>query len=250
MTGAGSRRVWSKVVSMSTGFAIAFLLAGPVGAEQGKPAGAKPAGPKPPSGAPKGKPPGPGPRLGTLGKAVPPPRVARWHVNRHYWHPVYRPVVTRNVWTTTGYPYYVGGTSYYLVDEPTVTPGTSSTEPTDTDVAYSQLAELVDMVHEWRTLNESSTLQDRLPGERAKMPAALQDTIKQIKSDNQEFDRTTRTVMHRLSAGLRADTDLEKARTVLTRLIETADKLPTSPREPGQGPARKGTERAGARAPQ
>jgi len=197
---------------------------------------------RPPGRAKPGpRPPGPKKRLGKL----PPGRVIKarhkplWAHRRRvirrarYWHPYYGARYPRWVWPYLGYKYYVGGTDYVIVKEPTVVTETAgqtvqTVTPGPTDVGseqrYCQIQELVDLVHQWRTMNESAALHRRLPRENA--PQEVLTIISAIKERNQLFDRATRSAMRELAEGRSAQADLDAARKYLAELVELVESLP------------------------
>lgn len=225
-----------------------------------KPAGrpAKPAGKagprKAPRGAPaKGKPSGPKAR-GPGGPGAKPPRGIvkprarkgphrRYVRGARYWRPyhVHRPA-TPVVYTTLGYPYYVGGTSYVYVPSSSsgqsvsppsetviVSPGSESSEAfvssaDQVDDPYIQILELVELSHEWRTMNESPSVHERITS--AQAAGEVSDVISSIRDYNLEFDKVTRDAMRKLSKGHSAALELASARDYLEELIELVDKLP------------------------
>jgi len=202
---------------------------------------------KPPHGAPGNvhRPGGPGAKP-PLGKARPTPRKYphRHYVRRlNYWQPfsVRRPSAPA-VYTSLGYPYYVGGTNYVFApsgdsgqsDTPSgetviLPPSSESSEAMvsvegPVDDPYVQMLELIDMTHEWRTMNESPAVHERLSSAQASGEAG--DVISSIHDDNLQFDQLTRDAMRKLSGGHSAAMELSSARDYLEELIELMDKLP------------------------
>ncbi len=229
---------WLSAVLAAAGVAALSLVTVPlVGAAEPGPRPGPARGPKPPAGAHRAGAPKPGPR-GPAPKHVPPGKVHHWHGTRYYWSPVYVPKASRYVWGATGYPYYIGGTSYTVIQEPASGLQTSaeSGDPQGTSsVLYGQILELTAMVHEWRTLNESSEFQMRLPPDTADVPADSADVVKKIKQYNQRFDTVSRAGMQKIAAGQPADSELDQARTTLDSLIEVVDKLPAPPKRKQAG---------------
>lgn len=139
-----------------------------------------------------------------------------------YWHSYHRAKPKTWVWSHLGYRYYVGGSSYVVA--PTV----------DSDVEVSaevsermvQMQELVELIHEWRGLNESQEVHQRLP--EATTDEALAATIKSIQAENEAFDRVTREAMQRLSEGNSAEAELAAANGHMEKLAELVEALPTA----------------------
>jgi len=143
------------------------------------------------------------------------PKVKAPFVKRHrYWLPYYRVKTPVYVWQDLGYTYYVGGTDYVLPAE------------TDSEAAkrLKQIQELTDLVHEWRTINESSEVHERLPGPDA--PAEARAVVANIRAENEEFDRVTRQAMLDLAEGRSAEIRLTSARSHLNKIIELVESLP------------------------
>ncbi len=155
-----------------------------------------------------------------------------WRAKRKYWHSRYAP--KRTVYVATGYPYYVGGTTY-TVSQPPVTvhetlvatpdPEASVSGQAD-DGGYLELLELTDMVHEWRTLNESAEFQKRVAAADEDEGSGTTQLLAKIQRTNQAFDRASRLAMQKAAAGQDAEAELTKARDALEDLVELADQLP------------------------
>jgi hypothetical protein len=203
---------------------------------------AAPPGPRPAPGPRAGGPRPPvhgGPRAGVYGPAGRPVTAAKpyhWHASRYYWSPSYLATAPTYVWPVTGYPYYIGGTSYTVVSEPAqgapvVSAAGDSTG--NSDVSYSQLLEFVAMVHEWRTLNESPRVQERLPADPAAVPDSVAAVLAQVKKYNQEFDTVSRTGMQKISSGQTAEAELNRSRAALDSLIRSVEKLPPGSKAKG-----------------
>ncbi len=214
---------------------------------------APPARGVPPKKPAKRPPARPGPKPGTVrpsqpkhppAKAKPLRRAGRYkrYVRRpRYWQPHYRVKTPPTIWRDIGYRYYVGGTGYVAV--PTVVPveageapappaeGPAEEEELDT---YVQIQELVELVHEWRTMNESPSVHQRLPS--AGAPAELAEVIAEIRKQNHEFDKQTRAAMRKLAGGESAESELESARASLEKVMELVESLPPG-REGRLGPA-------------
>jgi hypothetical protein len=160
-----------------------------------------------------------------------------------YWHPYYRhrPQWQIYAWNVVGYPYYPGGTNYVVqptrrtipesvpqVDK-TVRPirGLSKRKVSD---RYVQLQEITDIIHEWRTLNESVEVHERV---RMAMETSVhQPLVDSIKKTNKEFDQATRNAMYKLSSGRKADQELAEASRRLNQLQQMVKKLPAPPKPP------------------
>lgn len=170
----------------------------------------------------------------------------RYVRNARYYHPQYKVKPAPTTWRRIGYPYYVGGTSYVIApdaddtdsrsepqaDASPATPPpvvasveTESFDETDDNAAetYAQIQELVEIVHEWRTLNESPTLHERLPSE---ADAEHEAAISAIRRANERFDAATRQAMIQLAQGTSAEAELHAAQAGLEKLIELTEKLP------------------------
>ncbi len=201
-----------------------------------------PGGPKP---GPRPKPPKPAPRAAGPKRPGPKPRPARptprlpkaprklhrraWR----YWHPRYVGPRIKPVWQHTGYKYYIGGTGYVVVPQP----GASETEvaalsgePSESDVQIGerlvQLQQLTELIHEWRTLNESPAFHERVRTAEATASDETKATLNSIRHDNRDFDSTVRAAMQQLVKGESAEKHVDDARDALERLMDLADKLP------------------------
>ncbi len=233
---AGRSFRWWLVGGMVLSLAVAEgVSAAPPGARP-RPRG----GPKPSGKAPKARPAHPG-RPPVKGRAHPPKHRGKYHKPHYYrgkhryWHPVYTTtVVPKRTYTVLGYPYYVGGTNYTTVVEvpaaeaqTVVTPAPEAQSSlSDESVRYSQVLELTEMVHEWRTMNESPEFQARVAAAEAAGSAESRQRISDIKAQNQRFDRWSREAMQTLVAGKDADGQVAQARKALERLTEIAEALP------------------------
>jgi len=142
------------------------------------------------------------------------------HVRRrNYWHTrTTRPAV----YTNLGYGYYVGGTSYVTQPTATTTVGTPLTGAVGD--RYKQIQELVDMVHEWRSMNESSEVHKRLPTSDVPMETAT--TLRSIRTENGQFDKVSREAMRELAAGRSAKTQIASAQAHLDTLTKLLTSLP------------------------
>jgi len=244
----------SAVASVVAGFVLSLVAADLVNAASARPPrpAGKPKGPKP--GGPRAKP-GPRPPTG----ARKPPRTVRpghpkyrkrvhWRAKRRYWHPRYVATGTRYVYTSTGYPYYVGGTSYTVIQPPVGVEvsderpvvAQEQVEVSEGDVAYCQMLELTEMIHEWRTLNESPEFQERIPPDHVNPPPQIKRLVEKVKDLNSRFDQLSRQAIKDLVAGKDAERELEQAKSTLEDLIEAAEELPEPPRRrPSSGDGKK-----------
>jgi len=192
-------------------------------APPGRPA-ARPRAPKPPTALPKkpsqplppkaeparppAKPNRPGP-----GPAPRPPSAAHRHPARWAWYRPYEPKMVR-VWPVIRYPYYAGGASYVAAPWRADTSDDPAVSQDDPQVAerYAQLQELVELVCQWRMLNESSVVHQRIA------PTEAAQTLRQWAQLNASFDRTTRAAMTQLVLGKSAAEPLRQAREHLAQL--------------------------------
>jgi hypothetical protein len=209
----------------------------------------------PPGGAPPGPRPGRprphgGPRPGTPGvgppgkPALPPGKSGNVDANRRryyygrprYWYPTYTPKVIHGVYGVTGYPYYVGGTSYTVIQAPSgdtsgaAQPAPSESATGELDSRYNQMLELTDMIFEWRTLNESPEFQERIPDRDAEVSDEVKQLVRKISRANRDFDRLSRQAMQKLAGGQDASREVDRARDVLDRLMAAAEDLPAPPK--------------------
>jgi hypothetical protein len=160
-----------------------------------------------------------------------------------YWHPYYRhrPRWQVYAWEEVGYPYYPGGTHYIVLLSQASVPKEIPEVDTkvkpirglgkrQVDDRYVQMQEITDVVHEWRTLNESVELHERV---RMAMDASLyKSLVESIQKTNKQFDRATRNAMYKLSCGHKADDELAEASRQLSQLQQLAKKLPAPPEHP------------------
>lgn len=157
---------------------------------------------------------------------------------RRYWHPGYKYRYNTWVWKTTGYRYYPEGDRYVVFERPPIVlkeGGDASTESAqaaapDSNIArrYAHIQELTELVHEWRTLNESPSMHDRMSQAKSLTYASTIPIMGNFKGINEEFDRVTRAAMYELAEGRPADAHVEKARHILNDLTKLAEALPTS----------------------
>ncbi|MHC4445678.1 MAG: hypothetical protein ACYTF1_01105 [Planctomycetota bacterium] len=149
-----------------------------------------------------------------------------------YWHRFRikgRPITTYRV---IGYPYYIGGTSYTITahfsseDTGTSEDAATVTSPTQSRAGdnYAKLQELVEMIHEWRTINESPEVHQRVAS--ANQSQDNKNKVESIKNKNREFDKITRLAMLKISQGKEAQAQIEAARNQLNQLIELVESLP------------------------
>jgi hypothetical protein len=168
----------------------------------------------------------------------------------HYWHPRYVARPSPTVWRTIGYPYYVGGSDYVVVTPPAETgnetyevvpvpvPAEAPTDSTDprsagaeggteentTEGRYLEMQELADLIHEWRTMNESPLVHERI----ASGDELDENLLNRISRENQQFDLQTRAAMDDLARGSSAEPRLVAARQHLENLAELFESLPES----------------------
>lgn len=229
-------------IAIFTGIAVFVMLLTPSRLPAPERRGGGPA-PKP---APKAGPPGPradrpvGPKVAKplppgVRKPLPPGAYVR---QPHYWLPYYKPGYPARIGTAIGYPYYVGGTSY-VVAAPTGAAGeTESAQPPPTtesagatDERYQQLLELTDLIHDWRAMNESSTLHDRLPGDDA--PDGARRFVSRIRKANERFDAASRSALWALSNGQPAADKVQETRDAWKEIVALVDTLPESKKSDG-----------------
>ncbi|HUW82931.1 MAG TPA: hypothetical protein VMZ31_09050 [Phycisphaerae bacterium] len=184
---------------------------------------ARPRAPKPPAALPSkpNRPPSPKvqparppvkPNRPDPGPAHRPPSAAYRHL-RWAWYRPYDPKMVR-VWPVIRYPYYAGGASYVAAPWRADTSDELGASQDDPQAAerYAQLQELVDLVCQWRMLNESSAVHQRIPSTEAG------GTLQQWAQLNASFDQTTRAAMTRLASGKSAGEPLSQAREHLAQL--------------------------------
>lgn len=155
-------------------------------------------------------------------RAVPRPARTRFVRSGRYWHRYHAAKPNKWMWNRLGYKYYAGGESYVVL--PAVE--AESEEADGNNERLEQMQELIELVHEWRVLNESQEVHERLAG--SDNDAALSGTVTNIRNENEKFDAATRKAMQLLVDGDSAQADLELARTHLKRLIELVEALPTT----------------------
>lgn len=146
------------------------------------------------------------------------------------------------VWHKLGYPYHIGGTNYVITPPSAGTEGRSDESTAtvlprsvfvdiDADAAetYAQIQELIELVHEWRTMNESPSLHERL-GSWRESPGS-HPLLAAIREKNQAFDEATRAAMVKLARRESAASEVQSAREHLETLIEQVDSLPARGQE-------------------
>ena len=181
---------------------------------------------------------GPRDRLTPLGvRPIPARHSFLAYQNRpHYWWPYYSGATPVVAYRSLGYPYYVGGTSYVTVREETTTTTTAdgssvvagyrpSTQPAESEqgTSYLQVLQLAELVHAWRTMNESPRVHERIAA--AGTPA---ETVEKIKAENAAFDTDTRVAARLLSQGGSADAALVSASNHLETLNKLMESLPNA----------------------
>lgn len=152
-----------------------------------------------------------------------------------YWRPRYHPQVTRQVFDLIHYPYYPGGRSFsvrppdpneydggrelvqVLTGQPAAEPNLPDPglappiQPIQAAAAYERC---MDMVYQWRSLNESrdnaleivrsielTRTQTKIYQSQPKLAIGVKRTLGQIGLINIHFDQTSRTVVQMLMAG-------------------------------------------------
>lgn len=158
-----------------------------------------------------------------------------------FWYPTHGPLPSKQVWTAIGYPYYVGtpgdalplrssgesvGTDSADRDSESAAPGGSTSEG-----PYLQMQELIDLIHAWRTLNESPALHERL--ESLVGASEADPKLDAFRSANRSFDTASRKAMSRLVAGESAEEEVASAAEALQQVMQLAESLPA----PGTRPA-------------
>jgi hypothetical protein len=125
------------------------------------------------------------------------------------------------IWPAIGYPYYRGGTDYVFVPSSRASDGLT----TATADRYEQILQLVDLVSQWRMLNESPAVQERLPDAELDNRDSAGDLIGKCKAANSRFDTTTREAMRNLAAGGSASELIDKAAKQLWELQHLLSEL-------------------------
>ncbi len=229
------RRRW--ILFAAAGLISAFWLHTARSAPPGR-APARPRAPKPPAALP-GKPNRPPPRKVRparppikpkqpgRGPAYRPPSAAHRPLLRGWYRP-YGPKMVR-VWPVIGYPYHAGGTSYVVSSWQADTSDELAPGQDDPQAAerYAELQELVDLVCQWRMLNESSVVHQRVP------PTETDQTLQQWAQLNASFDRATRAAMAQLASAQSAAEPLRQAREHLGQLETLIAGLGVQPRPAG-----------------
>ena len=124
------------------------------------------------------------------------------------------------VWRAIRYPYYAGGTTYVVTPPRDDTSAEFEASQDDPQAAqrYTQLQELVDLICQWRMLNESSVVHQRMPFTDAGEWDEAGETLAHWTQLNAAFDQTTRAAMARLAWGKSAEQPLRQAREHLAQL--------------------------------
>ena len=172
-------------------------------------------------------------------------RAPRYVRQRRYWHRHYGAGHPKWAWTHLGYRYYLGGASYVATSSvaeatedaaeqsQTSTSDSATSGQSETEQRYEQMQQLADMVHEWRSLNESPEVHGRLP--LGQSETDVHPTVKSIGIENQQFDEVSRQAMRQLVEGLTAQTQISAAYGHLAKLTELVESLPeakSAPTEP------------------
>lgn len=154
---------------------------------------------------------------------------------KYYWQPTYVYGGARKVYPVTGYPYYVGGTSYTVIESSSAQEGsqsqaTSPSVPVDPESSEGtrlmQMFELTDLIHHWRSMNESEEFQKRAAAAEKSDSAETKQLMSHIKQGNQRFDAQSREAMTKLAQGEDAEAEIELAGQTLEKLFEKAEALP------------------------
>lgn len=179
--------------------------------------------PRPRVARPRLRPPRLRPRKSVVLRPRPRPALPPVKVVRPVWYRTHDPRLVR-VWPLIGYRYYAGGSDYTVV---TTQPNQSSANPS-ANQRYRQMLELVELICQWRMLNESPAVQNRIPEEGSPGWQDAQTLLSEWKRYNSEFDRLSRLGLRELAAGRAIDELIEQARQQLDRLTKLVEKLPKS----------------------
>ena len=87
-----------------------------------------------------------------------------------------------------------------------------------------QIQELIILVYEWRTLNESPEIHNRLGASDKQQDVSI--IVENIQAANGRFDNMTREAMGQLAEGKSALKEIEMSRAYLERLVELVESLP------------------------
>ncbi|MCK5271340.1 MAG: hypothetical protein KAJ52_02140 [Sedimentisphaerales bacterium] len=209
------------------------------------------------------------------------PNQVKWERPGEYWQWRYHPQVTQRVFAILDYPYHYGGRGYPLKDlsvlAPVVKPATStstretatetennsssaeekkgrgdpnsvthrSVTPEDLNELRFALERCCDLIHQWRSLNESAgaTLEivrsieltrtsTKIYRVKPKLAVRVKRTIGQIGSMNRKFDLVSRMAMQTILNGQidkilfsRMEKQLADLRSMMDRLAEQNDQI-------------------------
>ncbi len=174
----------------------------------------------------------PGPKHG--------PQFYSWKVHRqYYWYPYYPVQPSARVWGDIGYRYYFGGMDYVITPTASTVKRSEVHKTVVADMAGDaeerlvQLQALTDMIHTWRTMNESPEFHARIPAGK-ELPENIRKTLANLKEENRSFDESSRAAMRDLAAGKSAAINLEAAQKHLEALTKLADSLPESKKSPAK----------------
>ena len=139
------------------------------------------------------------------------------------------------VWPAIRYPYYAGGTTYVVTRprDDTSAEFEASQDAPQAAQRYAQLQELVDLICQWRMLNESSVVHQRIRFTEAGEWDEAGETLAHWSELNSAFDQTTRAAMTRLASGKSAQQPLHQAREHLAQLETLIADLGAEPRPAG-----------------
>lgn len=187
-----------------------------------------------------------------------------------FWQPKYHPQVTKQVYYLLGYPYYPGGVKYSEenwgdIDEEDHTGNDSlgdpneSMDPNQIGLAeprmgitareigkrFSVMERCCDMIHQWRTLNESPAIalemvysieltktSTHIYEVNPELAVKVKRTIGQIRQLNQKFDITSRMVFQGIVDGqldektfAHMEKEFTELKALFTRLAEQNDSI-------------------------
>jgi len=187
-----------------------------------------------------------------------------------FWQPKYHPQVTKQVYYLLGYPYYPGGVKYSEenlgdIDEEDHTGNDSPSDPNEsmdpnqiglaepregitgleTRKRFSIMERCCDMIHQWRTLNESPAIalemvysieltktSTHIYEVNPELAVKVKRTIGQIRQLNQKFDITSRLVFQGVVDGqwdektfAHMEKEFTELKALFTRLAEQNDSI-------------------------
>lgn len=167
----------------------------------------------------------------------PGPKFFSWKVHRnYYWYPYSANTPQARVWDGIGYRYYFGGTDYVITPTASTVKRSEVHKAVCEDTTGSpedrlvQLEALTDLIHGWRTMNESPEFHARISGTQ-NQPEKIRQILANIKEENQKFDESSRAAMRDLAAGKSAAINLQIVQKHLATLTGLADSLPEVKKE-------------------